>query len=167
MVATVEAYNWQVPFKWKIFSSLVSEVKNAEEYRDTLLNSSFTLCPVGGADDNFRFWEAIEAGSVPIFVRRDPTLKPTEIVLLHRGERHCPGSFQDIIDTNPPIVLLDDWTDLPVFFDSVTERQIHELQTRLYYWNIEFWRNTSHKLDNAIHKKMLKWREKKKKNQQT
>ena len=41
-----------------------------EEYRVTLIASSFTLSPVGISDDTFRFWEAIEAGSIPIFVRR-------------------------------------------------------------------------------------------------
>ena len=39
-------------------------------YRSTLLNSSFTLSPVGTNDECFRFWEAIEAGSIPIFVPR-------------------------------------------------------------------------------------------------
>jgi hypothetical protein len=53
-------------------------------YRETLLASSFTLAPVGTADDCFRFWEAIEAGSVPVFVRRapDPCVMPF-CALLH------------------------------------------------------------------------------------
>lgn len=116
------------------------------EYRETLLQSSFTLAPVGYGDDTYRFWEAIEAGSIPIFVPRK--------IVPHRAV-HCSDSFQEILETKPPIVLLDKWDDLPPFAETVTEKQIYEMQIKLKVWAKTFWTTTARSIDKAIHQAML------------
>lgn len=146
----VERHAWKFPIKWLVFNSLVNSTDNAEEYRSVLQRSSFTLCPVGTGDDNFRFWEAIEAGSIPIVVPRNESLMHDSHVIEQRGERDCPDSFNDILRTNPPIVLLQSWDDLPNFLDLVTEEQIGEHRENLFRWNHEFWSNTTQAIDSAI-----------------
>lgn len=126
-----------------IFNEHVREpnVTTQYEYRNTLLASSFTLAPVGTADDCFRFWESIEAGSIPIFVRRvAPSYKDYD----------CPDAFEDVLATNPPIVLLSTWDELPAFVKKVKESEIEDMRQRLSTWNYDFWVNTTQTIDRAI-----------------
>jgi hypothetical protein len=127
----------------QIFDKHVTEpnVTTKYEYRNTLLASSFTLAPVGTADDCFRFWESIEAGSIPIFVRRvAPSYK----------DYNCPDAFEDVLATNPPIVLLSTWDELPAFVKKVKESEIEDMRQRLSTWNYDFWVNTTQTIDRAI-----------------
>ena len=64
--------------------------------------------------------------------------------------KNCPDSFEDVLGSNPPIVLLDSWTDLPGFMASVTEEDIARRAKRLALWSDEFWRNTTRVIDQAI-----------------
>ena len=75
----------------------------------------FFCWTVGVNEECFRFWEAIEAGSIPIYVPRT-------------DEKPCPAAFEDVLRTNPPIVILDSWSDLPAYIDSVTEVRSHTIQ---------------------------------------
>ena len=139
----VNSHNWTVPIHVKMFDDLVRnpDSSTVDEYRDTLLASSFTLAPVGTADDCFRFWEAIEAGSIPIFVRRMGNLiKHTK----------CPDAFEDVLAANPPIVLLDDWDELPEFAALITEEQIEDLRRRMVVWARAWWSTTAATVDEAI-----------------
>ena len=101
---------------------------------------------VGTADDCFRFWEAIEAGSIPIYVRRN--LTSGTII-------HCPDAFEDVLRTNPPIVLLDRWEDLPKFIESVTEAEMDMRRRQLKVWSTKWWRATASGVDDAIEKALL------------
>ena len=149
-VPMLPGHEWKSPIRWQVFDVLVGESDNKEEYRQILLDSSFTLCPVGTGDDNFRFWEAIEAGSIPVFVPRDMTLLDDPEVLRIRGERDCPDSFQDVMSTNPPVITLGSWASLPKFLDSVTETQLKSMRHKLLMWNHDFWTNTTRYVDDAI-----------------
>jgi hypothetical protein len=144
----IQDHKWAVPTKFKFFDNTVRMPNETtlREYRDTLLQSSFTLAPVGNGDDTYRFWEAIEAGSIPIFVRR--------MIQPHRAV-HCPDAFQEILETKPPIVLLDSWDDLPPFAETVTEKQIYEMQIKLKVWAQIFWTTTARNIDKAIHQALL------------
>lgn len=128
-----------------IFNELVRDpnMTTQYEYRNTLLASSFTLAPVGTADDCFRFWESIEAGSIPIFVRR---------VVRSYKKYHCPDAFEDVLATNPPIILLSTWDELPAFLEKVKESEIEDMRQRLSLWNHDFWVNTTQTIDKAIRK---------------
>jgi len=47
--------------KWASANSM-----HAVHYRSILLDSKFTLCPFGNNEESLRFYEALEAGSIPI-----------------------------------------------------------------------------------------------------
>ncbi len=118
----LKEHNWSRPVHTRLFDDLVRnpDTTTVAEYRATLLASSFTLAPVGTADDCFRFWEAVEAGSVPIFVRRKGNINT-----------NCPDAFEDVLATKPPIVLLEDWSDLPAFAETVTENDVEKMRRAL------------------------------------
>ena len=151
MQQVVTDHEWSSPIVWTVFKQYVGHPNNTLEYRQALLDSSFTLCPVGAGDDSFRFWEAIEAGSIPILVPRDTTLHGTE----ERGDYDCPDAFQDVLRTNPPIVVLKSWHELPGFIESSTEESTRRLRKLLYIWNHEWWTNTTRMLDTAINERGL------------
>ena len=142
----IESHEWSVPTHFVMYDQLVKEpnASSVEEYRDTLIASSFTLAPVGTADDCFRFWEAIEAGSVPIFVRRKPSNK------------HCPDAFEDVLRSQPPIVILEVWSKLPRYIARVTEEEISDRRRRLVQWNFDWWANTTERTDKALREAILK-----------
>jgi hypothetical protein len=146
----LDATTWTVPTSLRVVKELVRSpgAEEQAEYRATLLSSSFTLSPVGTADDTFRFWEAVDAGSVPIFVRRRH-LQWTST----KGEQYtisCPGAFEDVLATDPPIVLLDSWDDLPAYIHGVTEAHIDLLRRRLAEWRVQWWSNTTRTMDHAL-----------------
>lgn len=139
----INANHWEKPTHFVMFDQLVRNPNSStvEEYRNTLLASSFTLAPVGTADDCFRFWEAIEAGSIPIYVRRMGNVAK---------KSNCPDAFEDVLATNPPIVLLKDWDELPSFAKKVTEAEIDAMRRKLVTWANQWWTNTSRAVDAAI-----------------
>ena len=145
----LNSHNWTMPTHVRMFDQLVRnpDTSTVEEYRDTLLASSFTLAPVGTADDCFRFWEAIEAGSIPIFVRRMGNV--------YKHQR-CPDAFEDVLAADPPIVLLNDWDELPDFAEHVTEEQIDDLRRRMVVWAKEWWTKTAAIVDDAIERALNK-----------
>lgn len=55
------AEKWTGDFNGKKFGRL-----NSSEYKEVLLSSIFTLCPLGRNPETFRIFEAIEAGSIPV-----------------------------------------------------------------------------------------------------
>ena len=67
-----------------------------------------------------------------------------------RGKRDCPDSFEDVLRTAPPIVVLRRWTELPGFIESVTEEHLVEKRKQLFWWNQAYWRNATRALDDAI-----------------
>ena len=137
----VVLFPWQAPIYTRFYDHFLVTVDDddRDSYREVLLKSSYTLCPVGTADDCFRFWEAIEAGSIPIFVRRNPKSRPG-----------CPDAFEDVLATNPPIVILDSWEQLPEFAASVTESQINQQRIELARWNREWWENVTQRVTTAV-----------------
>jgi hypothetical protein len=114
------------------------------EYRQTLLQSYFTLVPLGKGDDSFRFWEAMEAGSIPIMVKRKRTNDPSRIRKL------CPDGLNHILKTNPPIVEISSWDKLHTFIQHVSQKDIKDLYGRLNEWNKDWWKNTTRKIDHAF-----------------
>ena len=141
--SVLETHRWRVPTKFKIFNSLVRNPNTTtkDDYRVTLLSSSFTLAPVGTADDCFRFWEAIEAGSIPIFVRRMQS---------PQNKHNCPDAFEDVLAANPPIVLLESWDDLPDYIGRIREEDIARLRREMVVWSREWWTNSTKQIDAAI-----------------
>ncbi|KAL7547324.1 hypothetical protein ACHAWF_015822 [Thalassiosira exigua] len=86
--------------KWaKNANSPESEQLNTDDYVRVLFDSVFTLAPTGHNPECFRLYEAVEAGSIPILIKRDLyEAKPCHHSLMHWF--------------NAPIVVLRDWKEL-------------------------------------------------------
>jgi len=72
---------------------------DTSSYMKAVLDSAFTLAPAGHNVECFRMYEAAEAGSVPVFLRKD----------LYAG-RACRRGMERWYDA--PAVVLDSWEDL-------------------------------------------------------
>ena len=75
-----------------------------EEYIGELLNSKFVLCPGGMNPETFRFYECLEMGAIPIYVRE-------------------PGDdlyFKKLTET-VPIINLSSWPDACNFMDNLLQ----------------------------------------------
>ena len=47
---------------------IVDDYDNISEFEDIMNNSIFSLCPRGTSPTSFRLYEALEAGSIPIYI---------------------------------------------------------------------------------------------------
>jgi GR25 family glycosyltransferase involved in LPS biosynthesis len=58
------------PHKCKFFDSWMDAAQlKSDEYSKACLDSMFMLCPRGQNVETFRFWEALEHGAIPVYVR--------------------------------------------------------------------------------------------------
>ena len=95
---------------------------SAEFFVSVLTSSDFTPCPAGGNAESYRIYEAMVLGSVPILQR---TLNNGN---MHRNY-HCQHTYAFVQDLNPPVVWLDDWSQLPAIMDALrreTDEQIYQ-----------------------------------------
>uniref|UniRef100_A0A914EEY7 Exostosin GT47 domain-containing protein n=1 Tax=Acrobeloides nanus TaxID=290746 RepID=A0A914EEY7_9BILA len=99
-----------------------SDGLNVVNYRDILRESVFTLAPWGNNPESMRLYEAIEAGSIPIFQKLDPKRSP-----------------MTPMGPNNPIPQFDNWNEAIDFIDkmSLDVKLIDNLQKRV----ISFWKS--------------------------
>ena len=107
-----------------------TEQLNTDDYVKVLLDSVFTLAPAGGSPECFRMFEAVEAGSIPIFAKHD----------IDTTARKCKGSLDHWLDA--PVVILEVWDDL---FPTVEKlmgdlRALDEMQVKLQQWYVDYMR---------------------------
>lgn len=76
-------------------SWLDAEQLKASDYSNTCLNSLFMPCPPGQSVETFRFYEALEHGCVPLYVRN--------------GEDDLHFRF---LGSHLPLVVIDSWADI-------------------------------------------------------
>ena len=76
----------------------------------------FTLCPWGDNPESFRMYEAIEAGSIPIFIRCDENRSP-----------------MTLMGSENPIPQFDNWDEAFDFIERMKNRldDVNELQNRI------------------------------------
>lgn len=91
-------------------------------YRNILENSVFTLSPWGNNPESMRIYEAMEAGSIPIFKK---------ILELRKD-------FVNYGLKNAPFLMIDSWNELPGIFAKYQNDPValDELQSRV----VQFWR---------------------------
>ncbi|EGD81293.1 hypothetical protein PTSG_11330 [Salpingoeca rosetta] len=70
---------------------------NSTQYAQIMSNSVFTMCPKGNSIEQFRIYEAIEVGSIPVICMEGK----------YARERLPPEMFES------PILLVDDWSEAP------------------------------------------------------
>ena len=101
---------------------------NPQSYMEVLLDSVFTLTPAGHNPECYRMYEAIEAGSIPVFVTDD--LYITEQNMAHP----CREALQHWYDA--PILVLDSWDMLFPTVERLLDdlAALDEIQTKLSIW---------------------------------
>jgi len=92
------------------------------QYRQIMLDSVFTICPKGHSIEQFRFYEAIESGSIPIMAM----------------EGHCPGGCPTYASERLPpeylrypVVVVQDWDALIPTMIKLEANQTALLQRQL------------------------------------
>lgn len=101
---------------------------NPHSYTEVLLDSVFTLAPAGHNPECYRMYEAVEAGSIPVFVKDD--LYITEQNMAHP----CREALYHWYDA--PILVLDSWDELYPSVESLMNdlAALDEIQTKLTIW---------------------------------
>lgn len=91
------------------------------EYRQVMLDSRFTLCPFGNNEESMRFYEALEAGSIPIA----------------ETSKVASGDFiNQALGGDCPVPRLQDWNQLDEFLQRYHENPtaLDALQKRVLEW---------------------------------
>uniref|UniRef100_A0A914DPF2 Glycosyltransferase n=1 Tax=Acrobeloides nanus TaxID=290746 RepID=A0A914DPF2_9BILA len=104
---------------------------NVVNYRDILRESAFTLAPWGNNPESLRLYEALEAGSIPIFQKLDSKRSP----MTPMGE-------------NNPIPQFANWDDAIKFVEKsrLNMKLAEQLQERI----IRFWKSYKEKIQFKI-----------------
>eukprot|EP00055_Hartaetosiga_balthica_P008490 m.31805 g.31805 ORF g.31805 m.31805 type:complete len:453 (+) comp6336_c0_seq1:74-1432(+) len=100
-------------------------VQTAEEYKNILLQSDFTLSPIGQNTECYRHYEAIVAGSIPIV---EDVIQP---------ESCGTNPIQLLKDHNAPFIFIKSWDDLPTILKHEMRRtplEMHERRRSLLDW---------------------------------
>jgi len=117
----VETFNNLLPNKIHLVGDFFDPNKlRPSEYQAIVADSKFTLCPDGYDNcDTFRFWEAIELGSIPISVGR--------------GEF---AYFQNLLKSELPFPQFPNWHEALIFMTSVANNNeyLSLLQKSMASW---------------------------------
>ena len=115
----------------------------ASEYYSTLLDSKLTLCPSGKNPEQYRIWEAIMAGSIPVVEDPSGEMVPGTFVHPSYGTGfRC--QVQDIHrllkETAAPVLFVRDWaTDLPALLEQFgTDEALQARADALAAWYARF-----------------------------
>eukprot|EP00729_Bicosta_minor_P003784 gene3784-1819_t len=117
------------------------------EYREIMMNSVFTLCPKGHSIEQFRFYEAIESGSIPIIAM----------------EGYCPGGCPTYATERlppeyitSPIIVVQDWEDVVDKMHELESNQtaLLERQAALQRWYADYMHSKILEMEEVLIKKM-------------
>lgn len=110
----VEYFNELRPFKTHYCSGFnATDGLDVKQYREALNDSIFALCPPGqDSMDSFRFYEALEAGCIPV------ALKRTNRMPIHPSYWHAIFEGEESL----PFVLGDSWEECAVLVRQVVEK---------------------------------------------
>jgi hypothetical protein len=101
------------------------------QYRDLLLDSTFSPCPVGNSSfDSFRVYESLEAGSIPI------------VQSTHKGDY-----FTHLLGPHP-LLIVEDWQEAPALVHKLLENPIDLENKRLQC--SAFWKKKKKDLKSQI-----------------
>jgi hypothetical protein len=104
-----------------------------------LLNSKFIPCPRGQNAETFRFWEALEHGSIPIYVRSPGDTLYVEFLTTHMPSfsafifetwESASKSIESLLNDMPSCIqartlLLDQWLDWKNMLKVDCKRILH------------------------------------------
>eukprot|EP00924_Labyrinthula_sp_SR-Ha-C_P005660 snap_masked-scaffold_14-processed-gene-1.15-mRNA-1 protein AED:0.87 eAED:0.88 QI:0/0/0/0.5/1/1/2/0/465 len=115
------------------------------EYVKILFESHFTLCPLGHNPDTYRFYEALEAGSIPVVVTGSESYV----------EHGCQDSLHPLLSFMPdinPIVALKDWNELESFITDILsdQQKLEKLKKDLPVWRDLFWKDFGNQFNERL-----------------
>lgn len=124
--------------KWTKYLTDTKHYSKPADYRNTLLNSVFTFVASGQSPEAFRVYEAIDAGSIPVF--------SFDRSYFNAG---CKNSFAPFINSNAPFVWVNGWETAPEILDSLLKdkKKIERMQLDLLQWRAKFWNNITRDID--------------------
>jgi len=110
---------------------------NREEYMDILARSKVVLCPSGvESPDNFRLYEALEAGCVPI-------------VDAFSTKHQAPGFWGIVLGDDLPFPIVNYWDELPAVLPELIANWT-EISNKCYAWWQFFKRNMRVRLEDDV-----------------
>lgn len=124
------------------YSFMTQEFASGLEYPDYLkhmASAKAALCPSGAvSQDTFRFYEALEAGAVPIAdtVAVNPETNPGRY-------------WEKLYGENPPFKLIDNWSDLSSVLKEITDTY-PVTNNRVFAWWQNYKRNLAYTLEDHI-----------------
>ncbi|KAL7532334.1 hypothetical protein ACHAXR_004566, partial [Thalassiosira sp. AJA248-18] len=117
--------------KWhRYVNNPQNEQLDTDSYMKAVLDSIFTLSPAGHNPECYRMFEAVEAGSIPIFVKNDLYIK----------KKKCMDALHHWYDA--PILVLESWNDLYTTVERLMGdlEALDEMQVKLRTWYDEYMR---------------------------
>jgi len=97
---------------------LMAEGQSA--HAETLRQSRFVLVPPGDQWEDYRIYEAIEAGAIPV-------------VINNATYKHCSQPAKHLLATTPGVLALDSWDELPAAL-SAAHRGLARRQRAMLEW---------------------------------
>eukprot|EP00041_Stephanoeca_diplocostata_P025640 m.676433 g.676433 ORF g.676433 m.676433 type:complete len:592 (+) comp22790_c1_seq10:127-1902(+) len=106
------------------------------DYQAIMLQSAFTICPKGHSYEQFRFYEAIESGSIPVIETGAGAAK-----------KHLPPQFFE-----SPMVFVDSWTQASQVMLALWQNRtaLCFRQQRLRKWFAGYMRNLVHDIEGVL-----------------
>jgi alpha(1,3/1,4) fucosyltransferase len=102
------------PHQCRFFDTWMDAAQlSSEEYSQVCLNSMFMLCPRGQNVETFRFWESLEHGAIPVYVRE-------------KGDE----AYYEMLSTRLPMLSFDSWERALTFIISLLQNPPSLIQYR-------------------------------------
>lgn len=118
-----------------------------EPYKKLLLESKFTLCPQGFNYDTYRMYEAIEAGSIPVFANG------TRYSRKHKyGRMKCDYGLEPLINSGAPFLYVNEWSSFPKAIKELLDdpERLRKLHRDLLIWRKKYFSSVSKTLECRI-----------------
>ncbi|CAB9516691.1 Transmembrane protein 5 [Seminavis robusta] len=116
---------------------------HTDQYIQVVLDSTFTLAPTGHNPECFRLYEAIEAGSIPVFARDEDY-----------ANQNCKESLHAWLDVEPkaPILVLDSWDDVYSTIETLLQdpAALDDRQAQLSKWYKKHMRKVTKKFERYL-----------------
>ena len=145
----VRCYNHNNDLVWKIITHFdefagtslhtVLPIDNPTDtqYMPLLANSTFTLCPAGKNPEQYRIWEALMLGSIPVI--EDPSSRWTDEPFIHPayGVHHRCTRYdvhRVLRKYRAPVLFVDDWRQLDGVLDGLSREQVVQKRRDLKEW---------------------------------
>ena len=131
---------------WKLFTGTVFPRMGQQKYKEILEASSYTLCPFGNNPEQYRIWEAILAGSIPIIEDTVITTHPkygSHVYCDHANQHSVLKSYE------APVFYITNWqTDLPKILETADKQEKQRM--KLVNWMESFEKKLIGKLVSRI-----------------